>query len=343
MTGDIFLSVIVPVYNVEGYIEKCYQSINQQKIKNIEIIFVNDNSTDRSLEILTNLSKNDDRVFIINKTKNDDQGAGSSRNLGIEKSHGKYLYFMDADDYLADDAFEILKNTIEIRQSQVILFGFTAVLDDTFSKMFGSDQVQDDHFSFSTVNERVKMMSRVYFANNLYVVWNKVYLRDFIINKNIKFPNNRTAQDAFFNIDVFKHLETFSWISNQLYYYIVNRKNSNQNTIKSKFLDEYKLLKQLELLTNTDVGNIDLDLLINSERLRIAYNEIEFSYVQNPKLVKELISNNAQLRSVIQEIDFKIFLKDRRHYSKIIYYVLFRSKVGLAVYSQLRTLKILGN
>lgn len=343
MDNEIFLSVIVPVYNVEEYIERCYQSINMQKIKNIELIFVNDNSTDDSLKKLMELAEDDNRIIIINKTKNDAQGAGSSRNIGIKASRGKYLYFMDADDYLSEDAFDVFKNKLEFKQCQVLLFGFTAVLDNTFSKIFESDLVQDLYFSFSTMNERMSIISKIYFTNNLYSVWNKVYLREFIVKKNIKFPNTRTAQDAFFNIDVFKKVEKFSWISDHLYFYIINRKNSNQNTVKSKFLDEYKLLQQLELLTNIDEKSNDVNLFINSERLRISINEIKFLYKQNPMLVKDAFSNNQRLHSVIQEINFKVFLKNRMQIRNIAYYILLKSKPGLILYTQLLKLKNLGN
>lgn len=342
MDNEIFLSVIVPVYNVERYLDRCYQSINIQKIKNIELIFINDNSTDGSLELLKNLSKDDERVIIINKTENDIQGAGSSRNIGIEASRGKYLYFMDADDYLAEDAFEVLKNNIESKQCQVMLFGFTAVLDNTFSKIYESDRVQDECFSPSTMNERLSIISKIYFANSSYAVWNKVYLRDFLVKENIKFPNTRTAQDAFFNIEVFKKVETFCWVSDRLYFYIVNRENSNQNAIKSKFLDEYELLQQLELLTSNDSKSSNVNLFINSERLRIVNNEIKFLYRQNPKLVKKAFSNNKKLYSVIQEIDFKIFLKNTIQIRNVLNYILLRSKLGLTLYTQLLRLKNLG-
>lgn len=339
MDNEVFLSVIVPVYNVEGYLERCYQSINMQKIKDIELIFVNDNSTDGSLEVLRKLSKNDKRIIIINKTKDDVQGAGSSRNIGIEASRGRYLYFMDADDYLSEAAFEVFKKNVELNPCQVLLFGFTAVVDDTFSKIFESDFVSDNYFSFAKSNEKLSTISKIYFSNNLYAVWNKVYLREFIVKKNIKFPNTRTAQDALFNIDVFKTVETLSWISDHLYFYIVNRTDSNQNTPKSKFLDEYNLLKKLELLSKDDSKNNDWNSLINSERHRIVNNEIKFLYRQNPSLAKRLILNNIQLNSIIQDVDFKVFLKDKKQFKKIIYYVFFKYKMGLDLYFQLIKLK----
>ena len=250
---------------------------------------------------------------------------------------------MDADDYLSEDAFEIFKNTIDSHPSQVMLFGYTSVLDGTLSKISESDLVQNRYYSFSKMDDRVNMIANIYFLNNLYSVWNKVYLRNFIIEKNINFPNTRTAQDAFFNIDVFKKIETFNWISDHLYFYIVNRKNSNQNTAKSKFLDEYKLLQQLELLTNIDLKSNNVNLFINSERLRIANNEIKFLYRQDPRFVKEAFSNNKQLYSVIQKIDFKTFLKSRIQFRNLTYYILLKSKPGLILYTQLLKLKNLKN
>ena len=104
------VSVIVPVYNVEDYLCECLDSLITQTLSDIEIICINDGSTDNSLEILTNYSKRDSRIKIITQ---ENKGLSSARNRGFEFINGKYTYFIDSDDILKSDALEKLYNLAE--------------------------------------------------------------------------------------------------------------------------------------------------------------------------------------------------------------------------------------
>ena len=104
------ISVVIPVYNVEKYLEQCLDSVIAQSFEDIEVICVNDGSTDSSLEILKRYADNDSRIKIISQ-KN--KGAGAARNVGIENAAGEYVYFMDSDDYLNADAFERLNDFLD--------------------------------------------------------------------------------------------------------------------------------------------------------------------------------------------------------------------------------------
>ena len=99
------ISVILPVYNAEEYLEECLESIANQSFKDIEIICVNDGSTDASLDVLEKRQKHDSRISIITR---ENKGAGAARNVGLEHASGDYIYFMDSDDYLELTAFEEL-------------------------------------------------------------------------------------------------------------------------------------------------------------------------------------------------------------------------------------------
>ncbi len=119
------VSFIVPVYNRESYIRECLDSLQKQSEQNIEIICVNDNSTDDSLKVLNNLSQNDNRIKVINHGSN--KGAGGSRNTGLEYASGEYVWFIDADDYIDKSALEILLNVFdEYPQVDVITFNAAA-------------------------------------------------------------------------------------------------------------------------------------------------------------------------------------------------------------------------
>lgn len=113
------VSIIIPVYNVESYLAECLDSACNQTLKNIEIICINDGSTDNSLGILQKYAERDNRIIIINQ---ENRGVSHSRNVGMQHAKGKYIYFLDSDDYLAHEALETLVNTMETRNLEILLF-----------------------------------------------------------------------------------------------------------------------------------------------------------------------------------------------------------------------------
>ena len=119
MSADVEISVIIPIFNAERYLGKCLDSIINQSFKNLEIICVNDGSTDGSLAILEKYSKKDNRFKIINITNH---GQGYARNIGIEKANGKYISFVDADDWIDLDSYEILHDFIVTNKLDVLFF-----------------------------------------------------------------------------------------------------------------------------------------------------------------------------------------------------------------------------
>ena len=125
------VSVIIPVYNSEPYLFECLDSVCKQTLKDIEIICVNDGSTDQSLNILQKFSEQDKRIYMINQ-KN--QGTSYSRNVGARNAKGKYIYFLDCDDYIAHNALEILACKMESGNLDILLFN---------TKVFGEEGVEE--------------------------------------------------------------------------------------------------------------------------------------------------------------------------------------------------------
>lgn len=105
---DVLVSVIVPVFNTEKYLKKCIESILNQSLRNIEIIFIDDGSTDNSLTIIEEYAKKDKRIKIISKLN---EGQGIARNMGITEACGQYIAFIDSDDFVEKDMLEKLYNT----------------------------------------------------------------------------------------------------------------------------------------------------------------------------------------------------------------------------------------
>ena len=114
------ISVIIPLYNVEDYLNECMDSVLKQTYENLEIICINNNSTDNSLNILESYAQKDNRIKVINNQKN--YGIGYSRNIGLKNATGDYIFFMDADDIILENTLEkLLKNAI-LNNSDVVLY-----------------------------------------------------------------------------------------------------------------------------------------------------------------------------------------------------------------------------
>ena len=116
------ISVIIPVYNVEKYLEQCLDSVVNQSYKNLEIICINDYSEDNSLEILNCYAKNDNRIIILNNTKN--IGLGYTRNMGLNYANGDFIHFLDADDWIELNTYEICADTIRKTKKNIDIIKF---------------------------------------------------------------------------------------------------------------------------------------------------------------------------------------------------------------------------
>ena len=126
------VSVVIPVYNVELYLEDCLNSVSNQTIHNIEIICVNDGSTDNSLNILQRYAEQDNRIIVVNQ---ENQGASHARNVGMQYAKGRYIYFLDSDDYIACDALKILVDEMQNRNLEILLFN---------SEVFGENGIAEN-------------------------------------------------------------------------------------------------------------------------------------------------------------------------------------------------------
>lgn len=284
------LSVILPAYNVEKYLEKSIASILVQTGIEYEVIIVNDGSSDNTLNIAQKIAENhSDRVRVIS-TQN--QGSGYARNEGIPFASGDYLYFMDPDDTIEEESFS--KIFSEIKNSStgpdIVLFSFNEVDEEgkitvrpipVGLQMFynSNDKIMADALKYYN--------SRIFFAP-----WTKFIRRDFLKNIDLQFTNQRTGQDAVFSIELFSKANTLLWIPQNFYCYLRARKGSAQSKKNpDKVLDGINIIKQLEKYIDSDVpgyqtllGDFTVGVTIN-EILNIELPEKGF------KAFKKTVSN----------------------------------------------------
>lgn len=230
------ISVIIPVYNVEKYLRECLDSIMNQTYKNLEIICIDDGSPDNSINILIEYSNRDNRIF-IKKQKN--MGLSEARNTGIKISTGKYLVFVDSDDWLPLNAIELLYEKIKKENSDIVIGGRITITD--FKKENFIPTGKDISFTFEKYLE-YSMEKNEFRA----VAWGKLYKKEIIEKNNLEFPKGLLYEDLLF---VFKYLyysEKISILSKEIYYYRNNNLSSIVNTIKIKDLDSLEIVEKLE-------------------------------------------------------------------------------------------------
>ena len=222
------LSIIIPVYNVENYISQCLESIFSQSFKDFEIICVNDGSSDNSLGVLQNFKAKDDRIIIIDK-KN--EGSGIARNAGLAMAKGDYVYFVDGDDWIEDNALEKMVSKADELKTDILIFGGLSYYNnkgknggystDKFSKkyldkVFSSKDIKKDIFKFPST------------------AWTKLYRHDFLIKNNIKFQDIKAGQDQLPFFHSMIKAERIALLPQNLYCYRKNRKGAVTAAKKKK-------------------------------------------------------------------------------------------------------------
>lgn len=235
MESDL-ISVIVPVYNVEKYLEKCINSIINQTYKKLEIILVDDGSTDNSGKMCDDFAKKDKRIKVIHK---ENGGLSDARNFGIDVAVGKYIAFVDSDDFLKEDFYEYLMNLKEKTNSDIIECSFIRAYEEDLDMFeFPSRKEEAIVTTGNTGALELLMSDDDEISTNSVVVWNKIYKKELF--DGIRFPKGKTHEDQFTTYKLLAKCESFT-TSNQFKYGYFQRKNSIVNkTFNIKRFDTFE-------------------------------------------------------------------------------------------------------
>ena len=207
----IKVSVIVPVYNVESYLSECLDSIINQTLKEIEIICVDDCSTDNSYIILEEYSKKDSRIKIIKHKEN--RGLGPARNTGIENATGEYISFIDSDDYVSLDFLENLYSTAKKFNSDIV--NTLSIYRDNDEKLFNYYNMPDNISEVSIINEKVNTFEYLFMT-----AWNKIYSKDFLLKNDLYFMEIKSGpEDEDFYQRILVNEPRTSYNHRAIYYY----------------------------------------------------------------------------------------------------------------------------
>lgn len=280
------VSIIVPVYNSEKYLTQCIESMISQTYSKIEIILVDDGSTDNSLDICRYYSKVDNRIKVVHKING---GASSARNAGLTEASGSYIMFVDSDDYIYPYMVEVLLQNIEEYNTDLVVCGMTAFseesINSTIYKKAFYDKKRDIAKFFSLLDGR---------TNSL---WNKLYKKELI---NHKFNEELViGEDLIFNLEYFENCKSIAVVDKALYFYRRTSHESLTQIYHESFfnINNFMYEKTLKYLNKTLEGTKST---ISTEKIDEEYYKNLSSYLSG--LVKSNDYKSLQKIEYIKNI-----------------------------------------
>lgn len=336
--GKHKISVIIPVYKVENYIEKCIDSVINQSYKNLEIILVNDGSPDNCANICNNYKLKDSRVKVIHKNN---EGLGYARNTGLEVMTGDYVIFIDSDDYVDIKMVETLYNKLIDDQLDTVFCGLNKVFNDgkiiKVEPYYKGVNFYDEEVVERVLLEMIGSKAEVREDSLLYMsVWHAIYSTKIIHENNIKFPSEREfmSEDISFHIDYLRYAKRVSYINNCLYYYRENNTSLSRSYIPNRFERQKKLYYQIddklkvflleesyqERLQRYFLGNVRgriIDIVFNEKENKL-YN---IKFVINDDLVKTTLATYPYKKNPIRHRIFNFLIKNQ--HSRILWMITF--------------------
>lgn len=214
------ISIIVPVYNVEKYLDRCIKSILGQTFRDFEVILINDGSTDNSANICDRYSKKDERIKVIHKNN---EGVSKARNLGIKLARGNYLVFVDSDDWIENDFLELLYKGIKQLNTDIVISGYVyekngKIINNfkkSVEKIFSRDEIRYEFFKQDKF---------------LWTIYDKIFKKELFVNKNFN-SNLKIGEDMLLCWQLLNSVNNIGYIPLYKYHYDI----SASNTMTSKF------------------------------------------------------------------------------------------------------------
>ena len=317
---EIKISVIMPIYNVARYLRRSIDSVLKQTFKGVELILVDDGSTDASPSILHEY-KDNPRCNVIQKKNS---GSGLSRNAGLDVAKGQYVYFMDPDDWLEGEMLRDNYELIRKESPDILLFGSY----DHFENRVTSQNLDNEFLQ--SKNSFLERFPLLFKKNVMYTVWNKIYKKSFLLNYNLRFGSERSGQDYVFNIKVYDKVNTMLVTNKKYYHYVIQRKDSATTNFRKDMFDLYKH-EQIELINFIENNNIRAEDIINDRWYFILNNSWRRALSQ-----KNLRKSNAYTKNILSEYS-------KNKYIQIKYLTKFKWKIKYLLFFKSHIYKLYRN
>lgn len=318
------ITIIIPVYNVEKYIDRCIESITRQTYRNLEIILVDDGSPDHCPQICDEYAKKDNRIKVVHK-KN--EGQGLARNDALNIASGDYVTFVDSDDFLAIDAIEKLTKASKYGLYDVV---FSALYNSWIPEKGGT--VLYSHNDLLTGNDGyIKALADLTAAPwdderpalRSMGVWGGLYRTEIIKSNNIRFKSERivVSEDLLFLYELLPLAKSIKYIPEPLYYYCLNTA-STSHTFKIQYIDGIDFLARLLLKTKVAVESDEISRRIYKlyiYRASILQSQILLSDMSlKDKLnLSQKIYNKPIWKNIVEKYDIKMLPHSYKYYLSI--------------------------
>ena len=316
-------SVIIPVYNVEKYIDRCLKSIISQNYDDLEIIVIDNGSTDSSGSICDTYASEYSNISVYHI---ENHGVGAARNFGLSKARGEFIYFVDSDDYLVGNLFADFADKL-VSDLDLAVFSYY----NSFEEDLTEKQRTEKSLPFKGSYDKdgfIKIFKELFLSDMLYTVWNKIYRREFLLENNLSFEQYELGEDVRFNLNVYRNVNRTFLSQDSYYVYVIGRKGSAMSSYNPKRI-QYQLqeLKMVDsLLSDWHLDSFDLDQTIKARILmsniyNISKQNTQFS--SKVEYVKD-ICENKDIKSFIhtEENDLKPFINyllKQKRYSTVLF------------------------
>ncbi len=346
------VSIIVPVYNVENYIERCLNSLVNQTFKDIEIITINDGSTDKSLELLNKYAKEDIRISVIDLG---DEGVSYCRNLGIEKANGKYIMFVDSDDWIDSSMVEVMYKKAEENKLDLVMCSYIREFKDhSKEKIFNLPQeiiYKDNEVKNELLRKLVgpikEELSNPEMLDALGTVWGKLYRADILKENKIKFVDLKeigSAEDTLFNIFTFNYLKKLMFLNKPMYHYWrdnlksvtsqYNPKLKEQRKVFFKYISDFIRENNFEQVFEEALNNRICTSVLGLGLIECSQNN-KISEINKIKNIKKIIYEEY-IRNAYKNLELKYFSIHWR-----VFYFFIKNKMSFCSYLMLSIIEFL--
>ena len=293
-------SVIIPVYNVENYLHRCINSILVQEYTNLEILLIDNGSTDSSGSICDTYASEYSNISAYHI---ENHGVGSARNFGLAKAQGEFICFVDADDYLVGNLFSDMENQLD-SSLDLLVFSYYNSLEKNLSETARSAKILPIEGKKDR-NQFIALFTELFLSEMMYTVWNKIYRREFLEVHRIMFEQYELGEDVRFNLNVFECVHKVSFSQTCYYVYVSGRTGSAMGQF-----NPYRMSYQLEELEKVDQlmtgWDIHDDQFIDQIKARILMSNIQNISNQRMSLSKkrhyvEVLCRNQEMIALLKK------------------------------------------
>ena len=287
-------SVIIPVYNVEKYIHRCLKSIISQNYDDLEIIVVDNGSTDSSGSVCDTYANEYSNISVYHI---ENHGVGSARNFGLSKARGEFIYFVDSDDYLVGNLFADFADKL-VLDLDLAVFSYYNSFEEDLTEKHRTEKSLPFKGNYDK-DGFIKIFKELFLSDMLYTVWNKIYRREFLLENNLSFEQYELGEDVRFNLDLYREVKKIYLSQDSYYVYVIGRKGSAMSGYNPKRL-QYQL-QELKMVDNLlSDWNLDSSVLVNTVKARILMSNIYNITKQNLSVNRKvkLVKDSCERREI---------------------------------------------